>query len=178
MVPTYGDAQTVILAVFAVIALALTAVFVLVALRASRPVAFERVKKTGYALRRFWAAFLVILLSVAVVGSLLLLPYRSSAGVTASVSVTGGQFFWSMAPEVVPTGTDVRFAVTSADVNHGFGIYHPDGYLMGSVQAMPGYTNFLDLTLDDPGTYLISCLEFCGSGHHEMAREFRVEGPS
>jgi cytochrome c oxidase subunit 2 len=177
MVPSYGDAQTVILAVFVGIALALAAVFVLVAARASRPVGFERVKEVGYALRRFWVVFLVALLSAAVITSLFLLPYRSSAAATADVRVTGGQFFWSIAPEVVPAGTVVRFAVTSADVNHGFGIYHPDGYLMGNVQAMPGYTNTLDLTLDDPGSYLISCLEYCGIGHHEMAREFQVEGP-
>ncbi len=177
MVPSYGDAQLVILVVFAGIAFALAAVFVLVAMRASSPVAFERVKETGYALRRFWVVFLVILLSAAVITSLLLLPYKSSADVTANVRVTGGQFFWSMAPEAVPAGTEVRFQVTSADVNHGFGIYHPDGYLIGSVQAMPGYTNSLDLSLDDPGSYLISCLEFCGIGHHEMAREFQVGGP-
>ena len=177
MVPSFGEAQAVILAVFVLIALALASVFVLIAMRANRPLAFDRVKETGYALRRFWIVFLVVLLSAGVFASLLLLPYQSSAEVTASVRVTGGQFFWSMAPEVVPAGSEVRFEVTSADVNHGFGIYHPDGYLMGSVQAMPGYTNNLELSLDDPGSYLISCLEFCGSGHHDMAREFRVEGP-
>jgi cytochrome c oxidase subunit 2 len=64
--------------------------------------------------------------------------------------------------------------VTSADVNHGFGLYDPDGELLGSVQAMPGYTNHLDLRLDKPGQYLVACLEFCGLGHHEMASQFEV----
>ena len=48
--------------------------------------------------------------------------------------------------------------------------------VLGNVQAMPGYTNDLRLTLDEPGTYLISCLEFCGRDHHRMFREFEVTG--
>ena len=56
----------------------------------------------------------------------------------------------------------MRFDVTSIDVNHGFGLYDPDGHLIGSVQAMPGYHNQLDLTLDEPGVYRIRCLELCG----------------
>ena len=41
----------------------------------------------------------------------------------------------------------MRFDVTSVDVNHGFGVYDPNGRLIGSVQAMPGYTNELELDL-------------------------------
>ena len=67
--------------------------------------------------------------------------------------MTGGQFFWSLVPGRVRAGTRVRFDVTSIDVNHGFGIYDPNGHLVGSVQAMPGYHNKLDLTLDRPGVY-------------------------
>ena len=102
------------------------------------------------------------------------LPYSSGADVGAEMKVVGGQFYWSMSPPRVPAGTEVDFAVTSADVNHGFGVYDPDGHLLGSVQAMPGYTNHLDLRLDEPGSYLVSCMEFCGVGHHQMARQFEV----
>jgi cytochrome c oxidase subunit 2 len=174
---SFGEMQAVVLIVFVGIAGTLTALFAFIAYRSGRPVSFDRVKQTGYALRRFWVVFLVLLLSAAVGVSLALLPYRSSADVKANVRVTGGQFFWSMSPESVPAGGEVMFEVNSADVNHGFGVYHPDGYLMGSVQAMPGFTNTLELTLEDPGTYLVSCLEFCGVGHHEMFREFEVEAP-
>jgi cytochrome c oxidase subunit II len=59
-------------------------------------------------------------------------------------------------------------------VNHGFGIYAPDGELLGSVQAIPGFHNRLDLTLDEPGSYFVGCLEFCGVGHHRMNRRLRV----
>ena len=43
------------------------------------------------------------------------------------MNVSGGQFYWSISPRQVPAGTKVRFDVTSVDVNHGFGIYDPDG---------------------------------------------------
>ena len=39
---------------------------------------------------------------------------------------------------------------------------------------MPGFHNHLELTLDEPGTYLVSCLELCGVDHHKMSREFEV----
>ena len=90
------------------------------------------------------------------------------------VRVTGGQFFWSLSPDRVPAGTRVRFDVTSIDVIHGFGLYDPDGHLIGSVQALPGYHNELDLTLSEAGVYRIRCLELCGVGHSSMQNTFTV----
>ena len=69
----------------------------------------------------------------------------------------------------------MRFDVTSIDVNHGFGLYDPHGHLIGSVQAMPGYHNELDLTMSE-GVYRIRCLEFCGLNHSPMETTFAVEG--
>ena len=45
---------------------------------------------------------------------------------------------------------------------------------IAEVQAMPGYHNKLDLTLDQAGTYLIRCLEFCGLNHWSMYFSVRV----
>jgi cytochrome c oxidase subunit 2 len=90
------------------------------------------------------------------------------------VTVTGGQFFWSLQPNRVTAGEPLRFDVTSVDVNHGFGLYDPRGHLIGSVQAMPGYHNELDLTLGRPGVYTIRCLEFCGLNHSTMESTFTV----
>jgi cytochrome c oxidase subunit 2 len=174
MSPSYGEPQVVVMVVFAVIALALALTFALVARQASKDLPFERVRDAAYRLRRFWLAFLVTLLSAAVGLSLFFLPYSGGAAADADVAVSAGQFYWSLSPKHVPAGTRVRFDVTSVDVNHGFGIYAPDGELLGSVQAMPGYTNHLELTLDEPGSYLISCLEFCGLHHHLMSAEFKV----
>lgn len=171
----YGDPQIAIGAVFAVLALLLAGGFLMIGVQAGSDVSAERVHRVGYWLRKRWLALLVVI-GVLVVGlSLFDLPYASggSAGRTI-VKVTGGQFFWSLAPDSVPAGARVRFDVTSVDVNHGFGLYDPHGHLIGSVQAMPGYHNKLDLTLSEPGTYRIRCLELCGLNHATMEGSFMV----
>lgn len=170
----YGGPQTAIAIVFAVLALGLAALFAFVALQTRRDVPFERVRTSGYGIRRYWLGFLVVVLGAAVGISLVELPYSQGAAPPTVVRVSGGQFYWSASPSQVPAGTRVRFDVTSADVNHGMGLYDPDGQLIGSVQAMPGYHNRLDVTLRKAGLYRFSCLEFCGIYHHRMARTFRV----
>jgi cytochrome c oxidase subunit II len=171
----YGEPQVAVGLTFAAIALTLAITFALIARRASAEIPFERVRDSGYRLRRPWFGLLIVLLGGAVAASLFLLPYSSPAGeAQAQVKVSGGQFYWSLNPPQVPAGTKVEFDVTSVDVNHGFGVYDPDGQLLGSVQAMPGYHNHLVLQLDQPGRYMISCLEFCGVKHHEMRRDLEV----
>ena len=174
MEPSFGEPQIAVAIGFAAIASALIALFVLVALQSRKEIPLERVREMAYRIRPVWFALLAVLLTGGLIGSMFFLPYSRGADVGAEIRVVGGQFYWSMSPARVPAGTKVDFAVTSADVNHGFGIYDPDGHLLGSVQAMPGYTNHLDLRLDEPGPYLISCLEFCGFRHHEMATQFEV----
>ena len=171
----YGDPQIAIGVVFAVLALLLACAFVVIGVQAGTEVSVERVHRVGYWLRKRWLA-LLRRVGVLVVGiSLFDLPYASggAAGRTV-VKVTGGQFFWSLAPDRVPAGTRVRFDVTSVDVNHGFGLYDPHGHLIGSVQAMPGYHNELDLTLSEAGVYRIRCLEYCGLNHSTMDGTFTV----
>ena len=171
----YGDPQVAIGIVAAVLSLLFAAIFLVVGLSSRNDVAYERVQRTGYWLRRRWLVLLVVF-GVLVLGiSFFDLPYASGSGSRRTlVKVTGGQFFWSLVPDQVQSGTPVRFDVTSVDVNHGFGIYDPDGHLLGSVQAMPGYHNKLDLTLHDPGAYAIRCLEFCGLSHAVMQGTFTV----
>ncbi|HEY8704977.1 MAG TPA: hypothetical protein VIL98_09500 [Gaiellaceae bacterium] len=174
----FGDPQIAIGVVFAVLAFLLAGLFLVIGMQAGSDVAFERVRRVGYWLRKRWLALLLVI-GVLVIGiSLFDLPYASggAAGRTV-VKVTGGQFFWSLAPDRVPAGTRVRFDVTSVDVNHGFGFYDPHGHLIGSVQAMPGYHNDLDLNLTDPGVYQIRCLEYCGLSHSTMESSFTVAQP-
>ena len=171
----FGDPQIAIGSVFAVLAVLLATVFVVIARQAGTEVGEQRVHDIGYWLRNRWLAVLVVL-GVLVVGiSLFDLPYASggSTGRTV-VKVTGGQFFWSLQPNRVGAGTPLRFDVTSIDVNHGFGLYDPGGHLIGSVQAMPGYHNRLDLDLADVGVYRIRCLELCGLNHSTMQSTFTV----
>ncbi|HKB94058.1 MAG TPA: hypothetical protein VKC62_07490 [Gaiellaceae bacterium] len=171
----YGDPQIAIGAVFAALTLLLACTFIVIGVQAGSEVAFERVHRIGYWLRKRWLALLLVI-GVLVVGiSLFDLPYaRGGAAGQTVVKVTGGQFFWSLVPDRVPAGAKVRFDVTSIDVNHGFGLYDPHGHLIGSVQAMPGYHNELDLTLSEPGVYPIRCLELCGLNHSIMQSVFTV----
>lgn len=90
------------------------------------------------------------------------------------VEVVGHQWFWQIKPSTIQTGSKVEFRVTSADVNHDFAIYAPDGLVVAQVQAMPGYTNKLLYTFDKPGTYRVQCLEYCGVGHAPMRSDFHV----
>ena len=171
----YGDPQIAIGAVFATLALLLAVAFFVIGVQAGTEVGFQRVHDVAYWLRKRWLALLVVI-GVFVVGiSLFDLPYASGgAGGRTIVKVTGGQFFWSLVPDQVPAGTRIRFDVTSIDVNHGFGLYDPHGHLIGSVQAMPGYHNKLDLTLGEAGVYRIRCLELCGLNHSTMQDTFTV----
>ena len=171
----YGDPQIAIVIVFAVLALLLACAFVVIGIQAGTEVGFQRVHEVAYWLRKRWLALLLVI-GVLVVGiSLFDLPYAGGGAASRTVvKVTGGQFFWSLVPDSVPAGTKVRFNVTSIDVNHGFGLYDPHGHLIGSVQAMPGYHNKLDLTLANPGVYRIRCLELCGLNHATMEGSFTV----
>ena len=174
----YGDPQIAIGAVFATLALLLAVAFFVIGVQAGTEVGFQRVHDVAYWLRKRWLALLLVI-GVLVVGiSLFDLPYASGgpSGRTV-VKVTGGQFFWSLAPDRVPVGTRIRFDVTSIDVNHGFGLYDPHGHLIGSVQAMPGYHNKLDLSLNQAGVYRIRCLELCGLNHSTMQSTFTVTRP-
>ena len=66
------------------------------------------------------------------------------------------------------------FNVRAGDVTHGLGVYDPQMRLIGQTQAMPGYENSLKLTLSEPGTYKLLCMEYCGLAHHAMTSDFTV----
>ena len=171
----YGDPQIAIGAVFAVLALIWSVAFLVIARQGGTDVGYEHVHDIGYWLRNRWLAVLVVA-GVVIIGiSLFDLPYaKGSASGRTVVTVTAGQFFWSLQPPQVPAGGRVRFDVTAVDVNHGFGLYDPHGHLVGEVQAMPGYHNKLDLTLDQAVVYSIRCLEYCGLNHATMESTFKV----
>lgn len=170
----FGETQTVAAIVFAAIAAILAVVFLLGALQSRRELPFPSVQKVGFWIRTRWLVFLIALL-VGVVGtSLFFLPFSGSAEKRVSIDVTAGQFFWNFSRDTVEPGTRVRFRVTSDDVNHGFGLYGPDGVMVAQVQAMPDYTNKLDVTFKKEGVYTIACLEYCGLQHHKMFAKFRV----
>ena len=171
----YGEPQVAIAIVFGVLALAIVGVALAIAVHAKADIPYEDVSREGYRFRRPWLAFLTGLLVLVVGFSFFLLPYASGGSPSTRVKVSGGQFYWTIDPAVLPAHVKIRFDVTSVDVNHGFGIYDPDGRLVGSVQAMPGYVNDLRLEFDKVGEYRIRCFEYCGLSHHNMVASFRVE---
>lgn len=170
----YGEPQVGVGVVFLLISVLIVAVLVTVARQTVSDVPFERVQAVGYWVRKRWLGFLCALLVLVVGISLFDLPYARGGAPKTVVHVKGGQFYWLIDPAVLPLNKEVRFDVTSVDVNHGFGIYDPHGHMVGSVQAMPGYTNRLDMTFHTAGVYRVLCLELCGVNHHLMQASFTV----
>lgn len=101
-------------------------------------------------------------------------PYAIAADTPQLVNATGYQWYWEFDRSEVEAGKPVVFAVTSADVNHGFGLYDESGVLVAQVQAMPGYVNRLTHVFEAPGLYQVLCLEYCGLVHHDMISEIEV----
>jgi cytochrome c oxidase subunit 2 len=76
--------------------------------------------------------------------------------------VTGTPDEW---PRVVlPVGQRIAFDLESPDVIHSFWV--PEFLIKRDV--VPGRTNRIELTIEEPGTYAGACGEFCGLLHHRM----------
>jgi len=140
---------------------------------------YPLLQKRAYRLRTklFWV--MVLILGPAMIYTLLSLPYDTSyagnnIGPVQVVDVTGYEWRWELSRDRVAKDQPVEFRVTSADVNHGFGIYDTDMHLVAQTQAMPGYTNKIHYTFTKAGTYKILCMEYCGIGHHDMMSEIHV----
>lgn len=155
----------------------LAGLFLWVRVYSTRPSDFEPIRERAYRFRPrlFWG---LVILGVPVMGvTLTMLPYGAVGSAPADiveVEVEGRQFAWTLSEGRARAGQTVVFNVTSADVNHGFGIYDEDLRLRAQTQAMPGYTNRLVHVFDEPGTYRILCLEYCGVAHHAMEATFEV----
>jgi len=80
-------------------------------------------------------------------------------------------FAFDPAAITVPAGSRVTFYVTSADVMHGFSI--PETGVNTSVE--PGWVSSVAHTFATPGTFLLICNEYCGSGHQLMAAKVVVK---
>jgi cytochrome c oxidase subunit 2 len=174
---------TTALAIFLVVALVIVGVFLGVArsTRMHRDVDYAKANR----LRLVFFVTLAAILVTFLVLTLPHLPYPVEASTPDRVvEAVGKQYAWSLTEGKTPTlaGWDsefspsvtvpakalVEFRVTTLDVNHGFSLYAPDGQMVAQTQAMPGYVNRLRVTFDQPGTYTVLCLEFCGMSHHRM----------
>jgi cytochrome c oxidase subunit 2 len=166
----------IVLVWFLIISGAAVAIMLAVALSTRRaPLEQADVTRSAYALRRWWLWLLVAAVIVSFALSVPSFPYTVAAqkNPVQHYSVIARQYVFQ-GPVSVPLDTELIFDVTSVDVNHGFGIYDPNGELVAQVQAMPQYTNHLPVKFVIPGKYTIRCLEYCGIAHHVMQAGFEV----
>lgn len=179
-----GSVQALALGVFAVIIAIVIGVFLFVARTTGRPQAVDM--KAAYRLRRLFfitgSAAVLILLAMTLPNN----PYDLQAETADEIVYTTARqfsFLYSREPVAsvedletvatlpvleVPAGTLVEFRVTTLDATHGFGVYDLNGAVIGQTQAMPGYVNRLRIRFDEPGTYPVLCMEYCGVAHHIM----------
>lgn len=82
---------------------------------------------------------------------------------------------WQFQPSeiYIPVGSEVDFYITSKDVVHGFNIPEKNVNLM----AVYGNINKFTVKFDKPGVYPITCHEYCGIGHQNMAAQVIVNTP-
>lgn len=166
--------------------------FLYVILQVGRPADADAVRGIHQRSGRWRLVLFVLLLIGFFAGSYATLhrfPIPPQSGPLAAkqvVNVVGRQWSWQINLEGQPPGgvlrlvTDspVEFRVTSADVNHGFAIYAPDGRIVIQTQAMPGFDNRILHTFTTPGKYRAMCLEYCGVGHAPMVTEFDLASPT
>ncbi|MFC6834990.1 cytochrome c oxidase subunit II [Halomarina ordinaria] len=127
------------------------------------------------------SAVIVVSLVLWTYGTLLFIERPGTAAAAAGdadgevveIEVVGRQFIWEFVypnghtttGELrVPEDTQVRLAVTSADVFHNFGV----PALRAKADAIPGQTTETWFVADRPGEYEAHCYELCGAGHSEM----------
>lgn len=96
------------------------------------------------------------------------------AGRQPDLIVTGHQWWWEVkypatglvtANEIhIPAGKQLLVQVDSADVIHDFWVPQ----LARKMDATPGHATHMWLQADEPGTYLGTCSEYCGTQHAWM----------
>lgn len=164
---------------FCILAAIWTAIWAWVLLSTRRPIDYERIEGSASNLRRRLFYVVSALVVAIFLSSIYWLPYAFiRGGVLGSpvtkVKVLARQWSWTFSQDKFRTDVPVEFDVTSKDVNHAFGLYDPQGQLIGQVQAMPGYINHLIVKFHEPGTYMVRCLELCGIPHYVMESKLMV----
>jgi len=182
--------QTSILMLFLVLASAVAMVFVIVFLSSGKTNSPKKGLSKPLKARFWFALTLFVVLSAVALATIPKSPYYVFANETPSrvVHASSVQFAFILSNNAIdpksrqgdpsielPANEVIEFRVTSLDVNHGFAIYDPSNTLIAQTQAMPGYVNSLRVKFQEPGTYTILCLEYCGMAHHGMRSSFTVK---
>ena len=99
------------------------------------------------------------------------------------IAIVAHQWWWEVhyprsgvvtANEIhIPTGKNLLFRVTSADVVHDFWVPQ----LARKIDAIPNRMNFAWISADQPGLYLGTCAEYCGVEHAWMRIRVNAQDP-
>jgi cytochrome c oxidase subunit 2 len=125
----------------------------------------------------YWGIAVITFLVLLLAGTITQIPYGSDdseAGVRQRLEITGRQFAWTVDPVRVRADVKTKVEATATDVSHAVGIYDPDNTLIKQVNIVPGVTQPFVITFEEPGTYKLRCLEFCGVDHHLMESTLEV----
>jgi len=128
-----------------------------------------------------WMTVVVVLFLAVNIVSIQYIPAISTARAVQSgeniqnVDVTAVSWSYEISNREFVVGSPVRFSAKSADTQHGFAVYHPNGNILFTMMLIPGMSeSSLIYTFQDPGTYKVRCLEYCGLAHHDMLDELVV----
>ncbi len=163
-----------------VLLILLTIVFWFVIARSQTTEDYAEVQGKAGRLRSPWFWILVVFgvfITFATLRPFPITAQAASQDAGIRIDAIGHQWRWTLSQNTVPAGEPVVFHVTASDVNHGFAIYDENSTLLTQTQAMPGYVNKLRYTFNEPGTYRVLCLEYCGVAHHAMVTEIQVLAP-
>ena len=162
---------------FCVVGLSIFAVIYLSTRKSQRekPMSVSKWKKR----ENVWFFVVLASLAVAVVATITDTPWNAEAKPgRQAVKVIAKQFAFLITPadgKPITVGRQVEFQLHAEDVNHAFAVFAPNGAIVGQAQVMPGWDGTLRLTFDKPGTYTVTCYEYCGLGHHQMITTFEVK---
>lgn len=125
-----------------------------------------------------WLGFVIVVFVVVNLASIAFMPTVVTAQKTGDadveVDVEAGMWYYQMSEREFETGTTVTFHVKSVDTVHSFALYNPDDTVEFTQMLIPGQQAKMTYTFDEPGTYTVRCLEYCGTGHALMRDEITV----
>lgn len=129
-----------------------------------------------------WLTVVFVVFVAVNLGSIKYMPTIATAHAATSgqniqqVDLTAKSWSYEISSREIEAGKPVRFSGKSADTMHGFAVYHPDGRVLFTMMLMPGLKNPTSIvhTFEEPGTYKVRCLEYCGVAHHMMKDELVV----
>jgi cytochrome c oxidase subunit II len=90
------------------------------------------------------------------------------------VSIVAQAFAFVPERVEVPQGAEVTLYLTARDVIHG---YQVEGTNLNAM-VIPGEIVVMRYTFNQPGSYRVTCNEYCGIGHHQMLGEITVVPPA